>query len=363
MNNNFLKYMLDNNPDSTVSEKSIERRNRMRPLLLKILALSNKLDLVIEKNEFKGSNMPVIYLASHAFKDDVLNTVLTANDDLQIVFGNIDLFFNTLDGFFLWLYGCQLVDRYDKESRHAMKAKMNRIMECKSNILIFPEATWNLSPNKLMYNLHWGFYDVAQKNNAVVVPIITYKVGEKCYSRMLSEIDINNIDEADKELMIKRINKYFNKAINLLKLIGFNNKYLEKNLAEMICQINELNKENIDEKYESIKSSCLKVVNEIKNINDENIPLVIKLLSRIETIRKEVITEKIRDIMATEKYDMISMHPDNSYQNISSNKYEEWDKYLEETINATPYFYLEPEKTTEFIDDLCDYGMERKLKK
>lgn len=363
MNNNFLRYMLDNDEDKTISKKGIIVRNKIRPLLWKVLALSNNLDLIIEKNEFKGSNRPVIYLASHAFKDDAVNTVLTAKCNAYIVVGNIDLFFNTLDGFFLWLYGAQLVDRYDKESKHSMKNKMNKVIEYGSDILIYPEATWNLSPNKLMYNLHWGFYDVAQKNNAVVVPIITYKVGKKCYSRMLSEIDINNIDETDKELMVKRINKYFNKAVDLLNLIGFDNKYFEKNLAEMNCQINELNKENIDEKYESIKRSCLKVVNEIKNINDENIPLVIKLLSRIETIRKEVITEKIRDIMATEKYDMISKHPDNSYQNISSNIYEEWDKYLEETINATPYFYLEPEKTTEFIDDLCDYGMERKLKK
>ena len=181
MNNNFLKYMLDNDEDKTISKKGIIVRNKIRPLLWKVLALSNNLDLIIEKNEFKGSNRPVIYLASHAFKDDAVNTVLTAKCNAYIVVGNIDLFFNTLDGFFLWLYGAQLVDRYDKKSKHSMKNKMNRVIEYGNDILIYPEATWNLSPNKLMYNLHWGFYDVAQKNNAVVVPIITYKVGKKCY--------------------------------------------------------------------------------------------------------------------------------------------------------------------------------------
>lgn len=69
--------------------------------------------------------------------------------------------------------------------------------------------------------------------------------------------------------------------------------------------------------------------------------------------------------MATEKYDMISLHPDNSYKNTSNNIYEEWDKYLDETIHGTPYFYLEPEKTTEQInqlDMLDDNSLVKKLK-
>ena len=158
MNNSFLKYMSDNNPENTISKNGVMVRNKIRPLLWKMLALSNKLKLEIEKKEFKGTDRPVIYIASHSFKDDAVNTVLTAKCNAYFVVGNIDLFYNTLDGFFLWLYGSQLVDRYDKESRNAMKSKMNKVIDYGSNILIFPEATWNLSPNKLMYNLHWGFY-------------------------------------------------------------------------------------------------------------------------------------------------------------------------------------------------------------
>ena len=347
MNNNFLKYMLDNNPDNTISKEGIKRRNKLRPILLKILKLSNKLDLIVEKNEFKGSDRPIIYIASHAFKDDAVNTVLTAKCDANIVVGNIDLFFNTLDGFFLWLYGCQLVDRYDKNSKHAMKDKMNRILEYGSNILIFPEATWNLSPNKLMYNLHWGFYDVAKKNNAVVVPIITYKVGKKCYSRMLSEIDVTSLTNQDKVLIDKRSKKYINKSIDLFMINNeyiknklLNIKYLIFNNADLSVLNNEIN-------------DIVKILKEIRDEkNFEIIDLVIKYLLRITTVEKEVVTERIRDIMGTEKYDMISLHPDNSFEKGSSTIYEEWDKYLDETINATPYFYLEPEKTTEQINEL-----------
>ena len=212
MNNRLLKYMSDNNPENTISKNGVMVRNKIRPLLWKVLALNSKLKLEIEKKEFKGSDRPIIYTASHSFKDDAVNTVLTAKCNAYFVVGNTDLFYNTLDGFFLWLYGSQLVDRYDKESRNAMKSKMNKVIEYGSNILIFPEATWNLSPNKLMYNLHWGFYEIAKENNALVVPIITYKVGNKCYSRMLDGIDVNDVTLEDIDLIIKKLNKYINKA-------------------------------------------------------------------------------------------------------------------------------------------------------
>lgn len=360
MNNSFLKYMSDNNPENTISKNGVMVRNKIRPLLWKMLALSNKLKLEIEKKEFKGTNRPVIYIASHSFKDDAVNTVLTAKCNAYFVVGNIDLFYNTLDGFFLWLYGSQLVDRYDKESRNAMKSKMNKVIEYGSNILIFPEATWNLSPNKLMYNLHWGFYEIAKENNALVVPIITYKVGNKCYSRMLDGIDVNDVTLEDIDLIIKKLNKYINKANDILIFDGVQYLSIKNELVNIKNIVSELNNKQNENDFNNllnqISSMCLKVVNDIKCLlNEENehvLKVVINYLQRMTTIEKEVVTERIRDIMATEKFDMISKHPDNTFKECSSSIYEEWDKYLEETIKATPYFYLEPEKTTECTDKL-----------
>lgn len=53
MNNSFLKYMSDNNPENTISKNGVMVRNKIRPLLWKMLALSNKLKLEIEKKELK----------------------------------------------------------------------------------------------------------------------------------------------------------------------------------------------------------------------------------------------------------------------------------------------------------------------
>lgn len=356
-----LEYMLNYDKDVTLTEKGVINRNKIRPLIYKILKMSNKLKLIIEKNEFNKSDRLVIYIASHAFKDDVLNTVVTIKDDAQIVFGNIDLFFNTLDGLFLWIYGCQLVDRYDKKSREAMKEKMNKILELGNNIIIFSEATWNLSPNLPIQNLHWGYYDIAKKHNALIVPVITNKVGNKCYSRMLKGIEIDDFNKDDISLMTKKIVNYFNKAVDLITISTDNLNNLKKELNNLQPIVNSLtNNDNIKFRLHFIKNKIYKIIDDMsteKNKSSNQTELLIlkeilSYLSRIINIEKEVFTIKIRDIMATEKFDMYAKHPDNSYEKKSKDKYEAWNKYLSDTIKATPYFYFEPEQTTICKDKL-----------
>lgn len=355
-----LEYMLSDNVDVTISKKGSDIRKKIRPMFINFLKLGNKLKLVVEKNEYKKIDRPIIYAACHAFKDDVLNTILTSKDDSYIVFGNIDLFYNTFDGLCLWIYGTQLVDRYNKDSKHAMKEKMNKIIEYGNNILIFPEATWNLSENMLMLPLYWGFYDVAKKNNALIVPIVTYKVGKTCYSRQMSPIDINNILGCDVECALKLMKKYYNKAVDLIMYDDNESIRVLDLIKELKYYINEYEVDPSNFNYENI-SICAKycsnaVKDIIPSINDkiesETYMLVSILLSRIGTSLKEAQVARIRDIMATEKYDLYEKHPDNSYMVDNKDMYEAWEDYVNDTVKGTPYFYKEEEATTIFKDPL-----------
>lgn len=348
MNNNSLKYMLDNDPNKTLSVNGYKIRTFIKPVIYNILKMSNKLKLVVDKKEDFDKSRPIIYVASHGFKDDVLNTVLTIKDNVYIVFGNIDLFFNTIDGTFLWLYGCQLVNRYDKSSRNAMKEKMDRVLKLGGNLVIFSEATWNLSPNKLMENLHWGFYDVAIKNNALIVPVVTHKVGGKCYSQMLSSVELNKLSYNDKNCILYMMRKYFKKALDIC-----DNKKIYSILIELDKYINGNDINLISYNSKIIYDKLLNLKN---NSDDEfyNLKLnyIIKLVGRIVTSQKEYEVNKIRDMMGSAKYELIEKYPDYSYMKENKNKYEAWDDYLKDTINATPYFYLELEQTTLFKDPL-----------
>ncbi len=357
-----LNYMLDNDPDKTISQKGSNVRKKIRPAFVKLLALSNKLKLQIERKSTVDTDRPIIYVASHAFKDDVQNTILTIKDDTYIVFGNIDLFYNTFDGLGLWIHGTQLVNRYDKESRHAMLKKMDKIIEYGNNILIFPEATWNMSPNHLMEKLHWGFYDTAIKNNALVVPVITYKVGKNCYARQLDAIDLKNVEDEDVESIIRMINKFISKGndLNIYKGNEFTNySNLMKDLKTIIDAAAIDN--NKDKKIDYIKAVQDKAKEYLDNKEEYNyedefkqssVKLMNHLVSRISTATKEVMVKKVRDIMATEKYDLFEKHPDYSHMKDGKDIYSAWDDYIDETIKGTPYFYPEPEKTTLLQDPL-----------
>lgn len=368
MINSKLQYMMSNNPEKTLTEKSDKIRKKIRPYFYNFLKLGNKLKLITDKKEIVKTERPIIYVASHGFKDDVLNTVLTVKDNAYIVFGNIDLFFNTFDGLCLWIYGVQLVDRYNEESKHAMKDKMNRIIKLGNNVIIFAEATWNLSPNKLMENLHGGFYDVAKKNNALIVPVLTHKVGKNCYSRILKEIDLFDLSNEDIETIKLKLIKYINKADDILLY----NTILSRNIKEYVYKlkimINELEKcksindltKWINEIEEKAKNYS-EIINKLTSDNIYELDTIKRanmIISRISIIRKEVMVSKVRNIMALEKYDMLFKYPDYSYMKNGKDMYEAWNDYLEETIKATPYFYLEPEQTTLYRDALIQDEIE-----
>ena len=357
-----LNYMLDNDPEKTISQKGSNIRKKIRPAFVKLLAMSNKLKLQVESKSVVNTDRPIIYVASHAFKDDVQNTLVTIKDDTYIVFGNIDLFYNTFDGLGLWIHGTQLVNRYDKESKHAMLKKMDKIIDYGNNILIFPEATWNMSPNHLMEKLHWGFYETAMKHNALVVPVITYKVGKKCYARQLDAIDLKNVEDNDVESIIKLINKFISKGndLNIYKGDEFvNYSNLMKNLKTItdVASI-ENNKEKKLEYIKVVETKAKEYLEkkEEYEYDDEFKQSAVKLMnhiiSRISTATKEVMVKKVRDIMATEKYDLFEKHPDYSYMKDGKDMYDAWDDYIDDTIKGTPYFYPELERTTLLNDPL-----------
>ncbi|MCI5835799.1 MAG: hypothetical protein MR227_03800, partial [Firmicutes bacterium] len=130
-----------------------------------------------------------------------------------------------------------------------------------------------------------------------------------------------------------------------------------KNSLLELKQIIISNNLNIDEIEQNAHNIFLGLQDIIlyKDIPDDiklTIKEVSKIISRISMIRKEVMVSKVRDVMALEKYDMFEKYPDYSYMKNGKNMYEAWDDYINDTITATKYFYLEPESTTVYKDSL-----------
>ena len=70
--------------------------------------------------------------------------------------------------------GLILVTKNKEYAVRRMQAKLDMITALINghSIWIFPETTWNLSPNKLHLPMNYGFLDAAQKAGVPVVPVV-----------------------------------------------------------------------------------------------------------------------------------------------------------------------------------------------
>lgn len=118
-------------------------------------------------------NQPVIWCANHSFKDDVAATVGVARPS-YIFFGSLPIFFNTFDGFGVWLNGTVLCNRKLSESRHRAFRFASKVLESGSDLILFPEGVWNKTPEKLLLHLWPGAVRLAQEQNVQLVPIVHY---------------------------------------------------------------------------------------------------------------------------------------------------------------------------------------------
>lgn len=213
---NHFDYLLDNDENKIISEKSMKYRDKINKIVKKygpsflkskqIFEDRNELRFFNYKEQLKlGENVEldtnllakdegiklnkdetVIWVANHGFKDDALATVLSANKNAYILFGSLPQFYNTIDGIISWLNGVILVNRKLDSSKKSSIKKCVKILQMKKDIIIYPEGVWNKSPNKLVLHLWPGIYKIAKEANVKVVPVVHYK-------RKLHKEDKNDI--------------------------------------------------------------------------------------------------------------------------------------------------------------------------
>lgn len=180
MYNKFLTYLLDNSPKKTISKHGTLLRKIINPVIRFAIPFTTKTKFRIIRRA-KMPNGPVIFCSTHGFKEDIVDAVVIAKKQSYILIGSLSQVFYSFDGIASWANGCILVDRLNKESRKSCKEKMIRALNLGSSILIFPEGTWNKSPNQMTSGLFPGFYDVAISTGAPIAVIATHREGDYVY--------------------------------------------------------------------------------------------------------------------------------------------------------------------------------------
>lgn len=372
--NRFLEYLLDNDPEIVVNEKGIKNRKVISPLFNAMLKILNPYKLEVERKYELPNDEPTIFVASHGFRDDILNTLLTIDDNVYILFGVIDQFFNTIDGIKLWLSGVIPVDRGNKESRASSKPKMERALNLGANVVDFFEATWNLSDNLLVESPHIGIYDVAEKTKRKLAPITTHvevkKFRSVCHTILGERYDITKLTQKRAEETLSLVKK---SLIKISDLLIYNDSYSvesKNQIKDLFDLVNEKakNDEVYDIEYiESLLDLISNKANDIRtfidNKNDvSDNDIIDSILKRVSNILRVVIYAKkivaireLRDIIASHKYELMEKY--SNYSNIPRSELEkdeslrdQWEKYKNKLVKQVKYYDLEREQSYIYKD-------------
>ena len=190
MYNKFIDRLLDNNPKKVLSKGSIRARKIISPVLrfaIPFVTPNSKLKVL---RRAKLPKQPVLFAPTHGFREDIEHTVVMAKRQAYVLNGSLTQLYRSIDGITSWLAGVIPIDRTKKESRASAKKKIVYALELGASVIMYPEGTWNKSPNQLMSGFFPGIYDVAKESGALVVPIATYRNGKKAYGIMEEAFDI-----------------------------------------------------------------------------------------------------------------------------------------------------------------------------
>lgn len=179
-----MAYLMSGDPERVLSERKVRLRRRMNGFLKLIGPLFLQQRQVFEsRNTLLGIDQPdksfilpeepVIWCANHAFKDDILATVLACRH-AYIFFGSLPVYFNTFDGVSAFINGVIMCNRKMAVSRRASTENAKRVLAMGADLLLFPEGVWNKTPERLLLDFWPGIYRMAKDTGSKIVPVIHY---------------------------------------------------------------------------------------------------------------------------------------------------------------------------------------------
>lgn len=152
----------------------------IHPICYRIAKKMANMEIIPYKTKSTPNDRPLIFVVNHSNVHDVPVVLSVIRKHVYVLAG--DEVRDDINGMAFRFNGVVWVHRGDKQSAKIAKEKVLDLLRRKKNILIFPEATWNLTPNLPMLPLHWGAVEFAQETNTPIVPIsLECTKDNKCY--------------------------------------------------------------------------------------------------------------------------------------------------------------------------------------
>lgn len=207
---------IQNNKKITDNELQIAIRNIYTPALLSVskMKISYKMKLDNEPNKYGGR--PIIYAVNHSCFQDTPIICNAIDEKAYILAGKQALLKE--DELFFNLYGSIFLDRKDKEDMASAKIAMEEYLKKGQNLIVFPEATWNLSDELLMLPMKWGIIEIAKNTNAQIIPVVLRYDNEtmECHIKYGQTILVN--ERSSKQQKIEQLRDIMSTIIWLDKV-------------------------------------------------------------------------------------------------------------------------------------------------
>jgi len=193
-----LYYHLRNKDENSfLGRMSLKARKRLHWLVLLIYTVKNHLGGLtyeIIKNKRTKTDRPVIFTITHIGKFDIEIVSEAIKDHYYLLSGDYEHIQGIIDAPFLLLNGVIYFNEKVKADRIAVSEKMISHLKDGGNLMYFPEGTWNLTPNLPILPCYWGIVEVAQKSNAIIVPIAVEQYGKHFKINIGYNFDMNIYD-------------------------------------------------------------------------------------------------------------------------------------------------------------------------
>lgn len=237
MNNKILEYLLEEDSEEVLSSAGVKIRKAISPLFRQVMMLFTSGKLEVVDKGYVPKDKKVIYAGTHGFHDDIIFSMKVADRHSYLLYGSLLDFFKSFHGLGLWVNGVVLVDRKNKNSRRSSVEKMKCVLEKGTNLIMFPEGTWNKNESLPVQKLYPGIYDVALESGALVVPIATILYGDKAYAIRGDAFDITKIDEEMSSDILNRQINIITKARDLLIYSTKEEEYIRNFLDYLLLSL------------------------------------------------------------------------------------------------------------------------------
>lgn len=196
--------------NSFLGRLSLKTRKRLHPLVLLIFIIKNWLSgfnckVINDKRE--ATDRPVIFALTHVGKFDIEVSAVGIKDHFYLLSGDYEHLQGLIDGAFLLINGVLYFNEKVKWDRAEIVSRMIDHLKLGGNLMYFPEGTWNLKPELPMLPCYWGIVDIAQKSNAIIVPVAVEQY-EKTFKINIGnnfDMKIFGSDDAEKSKAIEAL--------------------------------------------------------------------------------------------------------------------------------------------------------------